>query len=149
MFAAHMVYDPLFGQLVRREFFQRLAPLFGDSLTPFFIGPGCRPTSRSPRRPWRTSSTTAWPTMPEYAGYNRRWMRAWTDKWLPRTIAAMTRLHGRLRQAAARRHFTDGQSIAAGVDARGERLDRGLRAARSTTRPIQRKLISTIIGGLK
>ncbi len=32
----HNVYDPLFGVFARREFFQRIAPHFGDSLTPFF-----------------------------------------------------------------------------------------------------------------
>ncbi len=32
----HAVYDATFGQFVRREFFQRLATVYGDTLTPFF-----------------------------------------------------------------------------------------------------------------
>jgi len=88
LWSAHMVYDPLFGQFVRREFFQRLSSYYGDSLTPFFINQMQLYFSQ-------TKDITGDMFFhclgddAEFGDYNRRMLRAWTDKWLPRTVNAL------------------------------------------------------------
>ncbi len=88
LWSCHMVYDPLFGQFVRREFFQRLSSYYGDTLTPFFINQMQLYFSQ-------TKGITADMFFEclgddaEFGDYNRRMMRAWTDKWLPKTVQAL------------------------------------------------------------
>jgi len=88
LWSAHMVYDPLFGQFVRREFFQRLSSYYGDSLTPFFINQMQLYFSQ-------TKDITGDMFFhclgddAEFGDYNRRMLRAWTDKWLPKTVNAL------------------------------------------------------------
>ena len=88
LWSCHMVYDPLFGQFVRREFFQRLSSYYGDTLTPFFI---------NQMQLYYAQAKDINADMffhclgddPEFGDYNRRMLRAWTDKWLPRTVQAL------------------------------------------------------------
>jgi methane monooxygenase component A beta chain len=114
-FAAHSVYDPLFGQLVRREFFQRLAPAFGDSLTPFLVA-GMQTSFQTTKAAMADVFYYCLADDPEYAGYNRRWLRAWTEKWLPRTIAAMTDFLGVFASLPKKEGFTDRAAVAASVE---------------------------------
>jgi hypothetical protein len=109
-FAAHSVYDPLFGQLLRREFFQRLAPAYGDSLTPFIIA-GMQTSFQITKAAMADIFYYCLGDDPEYGGYNRRWMRAWTDKWLPRTVAAMTDFLGVFASLPKKEGFTDRDSV--------------------------------------
>ncbi|MDF9393307.1 MULTISPECIES: aromatic/alkene monooxygenase hydroxylase subunit beta [Methylococcus] len=87
-FSVHAVYDALFGQFVRREFFQRLAPKFGDNLTPFFIN-----QSQTYFQITKVGVHDLYYTTlgddPEFGDYNRTVMRNWTGKWLEPTIAAL------------------------------------------------------------
>lgn len=88
LWSAHGVYDPLFGQFVRREFFGRLAPLFGDSLTPFFV----QQTQTYFQTNKADLSDLFFHSLaddPEFSDYNRKWLRAWTEKWLKQTVKAL------------------------------------------------------------
>ncbi|OAI18858.1 MULTISPECIES: aromatic/alkene monooxygenase hydroxylase subunit beta [Methylomonas] len=88
LWSCHMVYDPLFGQFVRREFFQRLSSYYGDTLTPFFINQMQLYFSQTKG----ITSDMFFECLgddAEFGDYNRRMMRAWTDKWLPRTVQAL------------------------------------------------------------
>jgi len=114
-FAAHNVYDPLFGQLVRREFFQRLAPAYGDSLTPFIIA-GMQTSFQITKAAMADIFYYCLADDPEYGGYNRRWMRAWTEKWLPRTLVAMTNFLGVYATLPKKAGFTDRDAVAESVN---------------------------------
>lgn len=88
LWSCHMVYDPLFGQFVRREFFQRLSSYYGDTLTPFFINQMQLYYAQAKD----ITSDIFFHCLgddPEFGDYNRRMLRAWTDKWLPRTVQAL------------------------------------------------------------
>lgn len=88
LWSCHMVYDPLFGQFVRREFFQRLSSYYGDTLTPFFINQMQVYFSQTKG----ITSDIFFECVgddAEFGDYNRRLLRAWTDKWLPRTVQAL------------------------------------------------------------
>jgi len=88
LWACHMVYDPLFGQFVRREFFQRLSSYYGDTLTPFFINQMQLYFSQAKGITGDIFFECLGDDA-EFGDYNRRVMRAWTDKWLPRTVQAL------------------------------------------------------------
>lgn len=88
LWSCHMVYDPLFGQFVRREFFQRLSSYYDDTLTPFFINQ----MQLYYHQAKDITSDMFFYCLgddPEFGDYNRRMLRAWTDKWLPRTVQAL------------------------------------------------------------
>ncbi len=84
----HNVYDPLFGVFARREFFQRIAPHFGDSLTPFFTA-----QAQTYFQVTRTAISDLFfeslANDSQFGDYNRTYLRAWTGKWLDGTIAAL------------------------------------------------------------
>ncbi len=88
IWSVHGVYDPLFGQFVRREFFQAVAPFYGDNLTSFFI-------NQQQLYFQQTKVVTGdiffecLANDAEFGDYNRRVYRAWIDKWLPRTVNAL------------------------------------------------------------
>ncbi|TAN65935.1 MAG: methane monooxygenase [Methylobacter sp.] len=88
LWSGHMVYDALFGQFVRREFFLRLSSYFGDNLTPFFI-------NQMQLYHSQTKGITGdmffhcLADDAEFGDYNKRLLRAWTDKWLPRTVDSL------------------------------------------------------------
>ena len=88
LWSCHMVYDPLFGQFVRREFFQRLSSYYGDTLTPFFINQMQLYFSQA-KAITGDMFFECLGDDPEFGDYNRRMMRTWTDKWLPRTVQAL------------------------------------------------------------
>ncbi len=88
LWAVHGVYDPLFGQFVRREFFGRLAAHYGDGLTPFFL-------AQTQTYFQITKAATAdlffysLGEDPVFGEHNLTWYRAWTDKWLKKTAEAL------------------------------------------------------------
>lgn len=88
LLAAHLVYDPLFGQFVRRETFQRLAPRFGDNLTPFFVNQA-QTYFQIAKAGMRDMFFVCLAEDPEFAEYNRRVMRIWMAKWLEPTVTAL------------------------------------------------------------
>lgn len=88
LFAAHMVFDPLFGQFVRGEFFLANAPKFGDSLTPFFVNQ-FQTYFQITKAGMDDMFHFCLGNDPQFADYNRRLMRIWTTKWLAPTIAAL------------------------------------------------------------
>jgi methane monooxygenase component A beta chain len=88
IWSGHMVYDPLFGQFVRREFFQRLASYYGDTLTPFILNQAQLYFSQTKG----ITSDIFFECLAndaEFGDYNRRVLRAWTDKWLAKTVQAL------------------------------------------------------------
>lgn len=115
MFAVHMVYDPLFGQLVRREFFQRLSPAFGDSLTPFVLA-GMQTYFQTTKAAMADIYHHCLDNDKNHGGFNRRWMHVWMEKWLPSTVAAMAEFMSVYATLPAREGFTDKASIAASVN---------------------------------
>ena len=88
LWVAHNVYDPIFGVFVRREFFQRLAPQFGDSLTPFFTAQA-QTYFQVTRGAVSDLYLGSLANDPEFGDLNRTFLRAWTEKWLSGTITAL------------------------------------------------------------
>jgi len=93
LFTLHMLYDPLFGQLVRKEFFQRLATNNGDGLTPFFINQA-QTYAHIVKDDMKDLFVRCLADDPEFSDHNRAWMQAWCDKWLPLAQKAMTDFMG-------------------------------------------------------
>lgn len=93
LFAVHAVYDALFGQFVRREFFQRLAPRFGDNLTPFFINQS-QTYFQIAKVGVQDLYFTTLANDVEFGDYNRTVLRNWTAKWLQPTVAALCDVMG-------------------------------------------------------
>jgi methane monooxygenase component A beta chain len=89
IWSTHIVYDALFGQFVRREFFQRAASHFGDTLTPFFINQAQIHFANAKAITSDIFFEEGLANDAEFGDYNRRVLRAWTDKWLPRTVQAL------------------------------------------------------------
>jgi methane monooxygenase component A beta chain len=114
LWSAHGVYDPLFGQFVRREFFGRLAPLFGDSLTPFFV----QQTQTYFQTNKADLSDLFFHSLaddPEFSDYNRKWLRAWTEKWLKQTVKALHDFVGIYAKIEKIAGATDKASVSAAV----------------------------------
>lgn len=83
-----MVFDPLFGQFVRREFFLANAPKFGDTLVPFFVNQ-MQTYFQINKGSMDDMFHVCLGNDPQFADYNRRLMRIWTTKWLEPTIKAL------------------------------------------------------------
>lgn len=88
LWAVHGVYDPLFGQFARREFFGRLAANYGDNLTPFFIAQ-TQLYFQTTKAALSDLFFTSLGDDPEFGDLNRTWFRAWTGKWLQKTAEAL------------------------------------------------------------
>lgn len=88
VWAAHAVFEPLFGQYVRREFWQRLGPLYGDTLTPWFMAQTIA-FHHYAAQGMRALCFDALLGDPDFGDLNRRWLHVWTKKWLPRALAAV------------------------------------------------------------
>ncbi len=93
LWSIHAVIEPLFGQFVRREFFQRVAPYFGDNLTPFFIGQA-QTYFQTTKAAIQDLYLTCLADDPEFSELNRKYLSAWTAKWLPKTVASLTDFMG-------------------------------------------------------
>jgi len=88
LFSVHAVYDALFGQFVRREFFLRLAPKFGDNLTPFFINQA-QSYYGITKLDVQDYFYTTLVADTEFGEYNSKVLRNWTSKWLGQTVNAL------------------------------------------------------------
>lgn len=145
MFSVHMVYDALFGQFVRREFFLRLAPRFGDTLSPFFMN-----QAQTYFQITRITMTDLFHTTladdPEFADYNRRLMQIWTGKWLGRTTEAMRDFMGAF--ALLPKDSFDKQEVAASV---ARVVDDWIEdyASKIGFKADRNQIINTILSGLK
>ncbi|VTZ28180.1 Soluble methane monooxygenase component A beta chain [Methylocella tundrae] len=88
LWAVHGVYDPLFGQFARREFFCRLAAHYGDGLTPFFLNQ-TQTYFQTTKAAMSDLFFYSLGDDPEFGDHNRTWYRAWTNKWLQKTAEAL------------------------------------------------------------
>ena len=88
LWGVHAVYNSIFGQFVRREFFGRMAAHYGDNLTPFFLAQS-QTYFQINRAGIQDLYLTCLANDPAFAGHNRRWLRTWTYKWLSKTVEAM------------------------------------------------------------
>ncbi|GEO42677.1 hypothetical protein SAE02_68250 [Skermanella aerolata] len=115
LWSVHAVYDSLFGQFVRREFFQRLAPYFGDTLTPFFVNQA-QTYYQITRGAISDLYLHCLADDPEFSSYNRRFLRVWTGKWLPHTIDALGDFVAIYQRISLIRGVTDKASIEESVE---------------------------------
>nr|WP_244500417.1 methane monooxygenase [Methyloceanibacter methanicus] len=88
LWAVHGVYDPIFGQFTRREFFNRLASHYGDSLTPFFIDQ-MQTYFQINKAALSDLFFYSLAEDPEFGDHNRKWYCAWTEKWLEKTADSL------------------------------------------------------------
>ncbi|MDI4655144.1 MULTISPECIES: methane monooxygenase [Xanthobacter] len=88
LWASHAIIDAIYGQFVRREFFQRIAPAYGDNITPWFLSQasGYAQTAKGGVRRLFGDNLA---NDPDFGLHNRAVIRAWTDKWLPVTLAGL------------------------------------------------------------
>ncbi|MDD2876558.1 MAG: hypothetical protein PHT60_07065 [Acidiphilium sp.] len=110
LWSTHCVYDPLFGQFVRREFFLRLAPFFGDSLTPFFINQ-TQTYFQTTRDAMSDLYLTTLCDDMQFSSLNRRFLRLWTDKWLSQTVTALKDFMGLYDKVPVIAGVTDEASV--------------------------------------
>ncbi|MCX7075202.1 MAG: aromatic/alkene monooxygenase hydroxylase subunit beta [Methylococcales bacterium] len=147
LFSGHMVYDPLFGQFVRREFFMRLSAYYGDNLTPFFINQMQLYHSQT-----KGITTDMFHTClaadAHFGDYNKRLMRAWIDKWLPQTVNALKDFMGIFAKIPEIKGVTSKDAIEAALERVFEDWERDY------AHPVDYKvdtvsLIKTVLSGLK
>jgi hypothetical protein len=111
LFALHVLHEPLAGRLARHEFFTCQAPGHGDAFTPRVLWYAARAAEAA--RGWtvelfgRTLGGD-----PVFAGYNRKLMRYWAEKWLPLEIAALRDLAGLWQTTAVRQAGPDASVVA-------------------------------------
>ena len=114
LWAVHAVYDSIFGQYVRREFFGRMAAHYGDSLTPFFLAQ-TQTYFQINRAGIQDLYLTCLANDPVFAAHNRRWLRAWTHKWLSKTVDAMRDFVGIYAKVDKVRGLSDPAAVTAKV----------------------------------
>ncbi|MDD5034390.1 MAG: aromatic/alkene monooxygenase hydroxylase subunit beta [Methylococcaceae bacterium] len=114
LFATHMIYDPLFGQFVRREFFQRLASYYGDSLTPFFMNQ-MQVYFNQTKDCIADLYITCLADDQEFSTFNREIMRAWSQKWLSKTLDALRDFMGIFAKVPRIENVTCGEAVTAAV----------------------------------
>jgi methane monooxygenase component A beta chain len=88
LWSVHAVYDAIFGQFVRRDFFGRLAAAYGDTLTTFFVAQA-QTYYQINKGGIQDLYLHCLANDPEFSDLNRRWLKAWTTKWFERTVEAM------------------------------------------------------------
>lgn len=119
LWAIHGIYDHIFGQFVRREFFQRLAGIHGDTLTPFI---------QTQALTYHTQATEGLKALCVkmlleeeliFANHNRRYLQAWTERYLPKTVNALKSFLGIYKQVPIK---MEGVTCRAGVQAAVERV---------------------------
>jgi hypothetical protein len=93
IFALAMIYEPLFGRIIRREYYYRLAPLHGDQLTPQILWPSFR--SAEAANTWaKELFGRLLGSDSEFGAYNRQLMAWWARRWLPRAVNAVAGISG-------------------------------------------------------
>jgi methane monooxygenase component A beta chain len=114
LWGVHAVYDSIFGQFVRREFFGRMAAHYGDSLTPFFLAQS-QTYFQINRAGIQDLYLTCLANDPAFAGHNRRWLRTWTYKWLSKTVEAMRDFMGIYAKVDKVQGLSDAAAVTATV----------------------------------
>ncbi|MDD4868761.1 MAG: hypothetical protein PHQ28_17135, partial [Mycobacterium sp.] len=119
LWAIHGIYDHIFGQFVRREFFQRVAGIHGDTLTPIIQSQALTYHGQAADGLQALCLKMLIDEEPVYAGHNRRYLRAWTGRYLPRVVSALKAFLGIYRQVPVK---LDGVTCRVGVQASVERV---------------------------
>ncbi|MDD2877283.1 MAG: hypothetical protein PHZ23_08640 [Acidiphilium sp.] len=119
LWAIHGVHDHIFGQFVRREFFQRLAGIHGDTLTPFIQTQALTYHQQAAEGVTALFGKMLINEEPIYSTHNRRYLRAWTNQYLPQTTAALKAFIGVYKDLPVK---VDGITCRAGVQASVERV---------------------------
>ncbi|WP_174513144.1 methane monooxygenase [Methylocella tundrae] len=88
LWASHAIVDAICGHFIRREFFQRIAPVYGDNITPWFLSQACgyaQTAKGGVRRLFGDNLAND----PDFGPHNRAVIHAWTNKWLPAAVAGL------------------------------------------------------------
>lgn len=114
IFAVHHVFDALFGQFVRREFFARTASYHGDTLTPFFINQ-MQLYFNQTKGITNDIFHTCLASDPQFGAHNTRLMKLWMDKWLPQTVNALKDFMGIYAKSTEIKGVTDKAAVEAAL----------------------------------
>ncbi|HMJ12604.1 MAG TPA: hypothetical protein VK524_14365 [Polyangiaceae bacterium] len=88
VFALHAIHEPLFGALVRSEFFTQHAPHHGDTFTLRVLWGSARAAQAAGTWSRELFARTLLGD-PEFGDYNRKLLRYWAEKWLPLELRAL------------------------------------------------------------
>ena len=88
VWASHAVLDPIIGQFMRREFWQAIAPSYGDSLTPWMLNQACV-YHQSTKLGAREFFGSCLVNDPDFGALNTAIITSWTQKWLPLAIEGL------------------------------------------------------------
>ncbi len=88
IWSVHGVFDPIVGQFMRREFFSRLAPLYGDNLTPWILSQA-QDYAQTAKLGTTKLMVDVLSQDVTFGDHNSAVVDAWTEKWLPDTIASL------------------------------------------------------------
>jgi methane monooxygenase component A beta chain len=116
VWSVHGVFDPIFGQFVRREFFSRIAPLYGDTLTPWIQSQAIQ-YFETAKKGTKKMMVDVLMEDAHYGDHNRVVVNAWTEKWLPDTIKSLKGFMGAYAQLPHQvEGFTDEASVRVSVN---------------------------------
>lgn len=119
MWAIHAIYDHIFGQFVRREFFQRLSGIHGDTFTPFIQTQALTYHGQAVDGVSALCLKMLITEEPVYSQHNRRYLRAWTARYLPKVEQALKAFLGVYKEVPVK---VDGITCKSGVQASVERI---------------------------
>lgn len=88
MWATHAIIDPICGHFMRREFYQRVAPTYGDNVTPWILSQAGS-YAQTAKLGIRKLYGPCLSEDPEFGEHNRIVIQAWTDKWLPLAVSGL------------------------------------------------------------
>ena len=97
IWSVHGVFDPIFGQFVRREFFSKIAARYGDNLTPWILSQSLTYFETAKKGTVKLM-TNILPSDENVGEHNKRVITAWTEKWLPETIKSLKGFMGAYAQ---------------------------------------------------
>jgi len=115
IWSVHGVFDPIVGQFMRREFFSRLAPLYGDNLTPW-IQSQAQDYAQTAKLGTKKLMVDVLSQDETFGAHNATVVDAWTEKWLPDTIASLKGFMAAYEMLPYQvEGFTDKKSVEASV----------------------------------
>lgn len=88
--AVNVCFEPLLGQLLRREFAMRRGPVYGDVVTPTVAETGQAEFALTRR--WTVAAIRFLVTDEDHGEANRALLQGWVDRQLPPAIEAMGEL---------------------------------------------------------
>lgn len=119
LWAMHAIHDHIFGQFVRREFFQRLAGVHSDTLTPLIQSQALTYHQQAVDGVSALCLKLLIDDEPAYGQHNRRYLRAWTGRYLPQAGEALKAFLAIYKEVPVK---VDGVTCRAGVQAAVERV---------------------------